>query len=736
MAGALMAAALCVPVLPGAPPPATAQQRDRGEPATINAQTLQFDRPANMAYGEGEVVVRYQDATLTADKVRFNMQTKEAWAEGNVRLHRPNEEWIAPSLYYNFETGNLVTERVRGFVDPLHVGAASIRQADDREHYAFTQGTLTTCDYDEPHFRLQATHGEIWPGDRIVAYNVTARVGNVPVFWVPMLIWSLSGDEPPLVVSVGYSSASGFMALTSTWWRFGENLKLVVHLDGRTRRGVGSGADLKYRLGGDGRGEVRGYYAYDNRPNDSRDIAAGRDNPNHRYRAQWRHNQEVSETLSLKVNLNKLSDPDIIEDYFSEEFRLDREPESVADLTQRGPNHTLSLLVRPQFNDFFAEVERLPEVKWSVNRLRLAHTPLFYEGESSAGYYKNQPRDERLAADRAEPAFEGEAVRFDTFHQLLSPHTLFGWWAVVPRAGVRYTYYTKAPETAPDDQEVRRLVFNAGMETSFKASRTWNDVGHKRLQIDGLRHIVEPFANYQWVPEPNLTGDELFQFDTVRTVRLASGEQLALTRYSPLDFPAFNTIDAIERQNLVRFGLRQKLQTRRAQGPWDLVEVEGWTDYRIERDSGQREFSDLFGTVRLRPFEWIAADAFARYDLDQGILREFNSALGLAGGDRWSLSVGTRFIRDDSHVVNARLAVRLSRHWLAETQHRVDIRDGEWEEQQYALRQETHDWYLTYGFRYRSQRVRDDELSVFFAVTLKAYPSLTTGSRIDLATAN
>ena len=70
-------------------------------------------------------------------------------------------------------------------------------------------------------------------------------------------------------------------------------------------------------------------------------------------------------------------------------------------------------------------------------------------------------------------------------------------------------------------------------------------------------------------------------------------------------------------------------------------------------------------------------------------------------------------------------AYKLSRHWTAHLYERVDAQDGTWEEQEYTLRQETHDWYITYGFRYLEQRNRRKhahEMTAFFSLTLKAYP--------------
>jgi O-methyltransferase involved in polyketide biosynthesis len=60
--------------------------------------------------------------------------------------------------------------------------------------------------------------------------------------------------------------------------------------------------------------------------------------------------------------------------------------------------------------------------------------------------------------------------------------------------------------------------------------------------------------------------------------------------------------------------------------------------------------------------------------------------------------------------------------------------DGQWEEQDYGLRQELHDWFIEYGFRYRSERTRRDEMAVYFSVTLKAFPGVSLGvNRLDLA---
>lgn len=697
---------------------AAARADARGAPATIDADKLSFEQGNNIARGEGNVVVRYRDVVICADRAWLNLQTQEAWAEGNVCISRPGNHWVMPSAYYNFGDDAFRAPEVRGQFDKAYVRATDIAPAGTNL-YRTARATVTTCDYDQPHYRVEATHTKIWPGDRVVLYNVTFRLGNVPVFWLPVLVWPLSGEQSPFTIRLGHTSEWGAYVLTGTRWRLTERITATAHLDYRSERGFGFGPDLEYRSR-TAESLLRGYYLHDQQPVEPEDAGKGIDAD--RWRVQWQHKQAVYPDLSLTVQLNKLSDPDVLDDFFPREFRMDREPQSVADLTHRGENHTLSLLVRPQLNDYFAEVERLPEVKWVMPRTRLWRTPLFYAGESSAGYYSNH------RGQTGDATFSGATMRLDTFHQVLIPHTLAGWLSVVPRAAIRYSYYDDAPLTAADTSEVRRVVYDLGVETSLKLSRTWPDARCRWLQINGLRHIVQPYANYLWIPEPNVPAAELFQFDSPRFVTLANGERLLVSRYEPLDFPARTTSDRIDREHVVRFGLAQRLQTRRAGQPWDLVEVDGWTDYRIQHEPGEDDFSDFFGRLQLRPARWLTLSADTRLNLPEGELRELNTAVALRGADRWALRIGTRFLQDDSHLVAAHWVCRLWRGWTIQAAQRYDFEDDFWEEQSVALQQETHDWLITYGVRRKGNREGADDWRVVVAVTLKAYPQFHLGT--------
>ena len=65
-----------------------------------------------------------------------------------------------------------------------------------------------------------------------------------------------------------------------------------------------------------------------------------------------------------------------------------------------------------------------------------------------------------------------------------------------------------------------------------------------------MRHIIQPSVNYVYVPDPNVRPSELPQFDT----------EIPSLRLLPINFPDYNSIDAIDSQSVLRLVLSQGLR--------------------------------------------------------------------------------------------------------------------------------------------------------------------------------
>ena len=57
---------------------------------------------------------------------------------------------------------------------------------------------------------------------------------------------------------------------------------------------------------------------------------------------------------------------------------------------------------------------------------------------------------------------------------------------------------------------VKGLAAEAGIELSYQCYRTWHDLRNDSLGVDGLRHIVQPYLNYTYMPEPNQDKENLY----------------------------------------------------------------------------------------------------------------------------------------------------------------------------------------------------------------------------------
>src|SRR5690606_24845396 len=149
-----------------------------------------------------------------------------------------------------------------------------------------------------------------------------------------------------------------------------------------------------------------------------------------------------------------------------------------------------------------------------------------------------------------------------------------------------------------------RAVFNAGAEVSFKAHRVWHNARSRFWDVTGLRHIIEPSINYAWTPEPDARPLDLPQFDS----------ELPSLRPLPVMYPDYNAIDSIDSQNVLRLGMRNKLQTRRDGLVEDIVDWVVITDWRLDPRRGQGDFSDIYSEADFKPFRWLTLSSEVRFD--------------------------------------------------------------------------------------------------------------------------
>lgn len=665
----------------------------------------------------GEFTVRFKDAVLTAARGTINTNTGDVMVEGAVHLQREDQVWRGNRILYNLHTGEIQTETFRTGRAPLFAAGEGLRADTTNNTYTATNSFVTTDDVAEPGFRVRAKRLTIVPGKYFVAKHALLYFGDVPVFYVPYYRRHFDREQNNFAFTPGYRSIHGPYLLGAYNWYWEERLYGTLHADYRLKRGFGVGPDAFYDAGVLGRGAFKYYYLQDDDPGflSPTNTIPIRDD---RYRLSFTHRVDIATNLTAKAVVRKQSDPFMTRDFFESEYHDNTQPTTFLEVNRVWPSFSLSALARPQVNDFFQTVERLPDVKLSGIRQQLGVSPFYYEGESSLGYLRQRFFDGSISNDYA-------ALRADSFHQLLLPQTFFGWLNVTPRVGGRFTHYGESEGVGTTMTERDRWVFNTGSEVSFKASRVWNGAHNKLLEVDGLRHILQPSFNYVYVPRPDRQPPELPQFDY----------ELPSLRLLPIDFPDYNSIDSIDSQNVLRLGLRNKLQTKRADGVENLINWALYTDWRIRPRSDQTDFADVYSDLDFKPRSWITLTSETRYDVENDRWREANHMLTLEPNSSWSWSAGHRYLRDDpalgidsgNNLFFSTFYYRFNENWGTRVHHRYEARDGTLEEQSYTLYRDFRSWTGAVTFRVRDNRIGPNDYSVGVTFSLKAIPRFKLG---------
>jgi LPS-assembly protein len=724
---------------------AAAIDTPKNQPVEITS-TGETNYENGLATARDNVAIHIGDTDIYSDFAQYNSRTHEVLVEGHVRIYRDVNLYLGERAIYNIETKQIRSAEMQTEYFPYFVSGAKVSSISDNG-YLVENGNFTTHDSPNPDFHLRARTIRVYENDHVVFQNVTFYVRSVPIFWWPYVYQSLN-DAFSFSVSPAFLSSWGPSLLTQVTFPIRENIKGRLRLDYRVRRGVAVGFDSDVEYGKDNSSwaNIKTYYLQDQNPLLNRTSVPRGTIGTGRYRVTVEDHTNFTEDIYGIVDITKLSDAFVMQDFYHSEFRIDPVPDSVIAVTKTNPFYTLTAIGRFQANSFFEQTERLPEVVLDIKRHALFGGPIFYEGESGiADLHRNFARGS---------GFEDyETVRADSFHQLLYPNTYFGWLSIVPRAGFRATYYNKSRDLGntifePSDNplvpdfllpdpthdmpiinggDTYRTVVNAGVESSFKISREWEDAQSRALGLDGLRHVIQPFTNLSWVSNSGPDPKEVLQFD-----RFEPSTQLR-----PIDFPQFTSIDSIDRWTVWRAGVRNRLQTRRDDLTVSWLDLETYLDVNIDNPYDRTQFSNLFNKLRFTPLPWASLVINSQVPaFDQGFT-EVNSNVVIQPIANLDVSLGHRYLNENPFFSHSSLFVvggyyRLNDNWGVALQEQYEATTGILEQQRYSIYRDLTSWVASLG-----AVIRDNEgvkeYGVLLTFTLKAFPKFGFDLNFDPA---
>lgn len=765
VAGGISADGQDVPVISTTPPSAK-------DSSTVVIQTGPGGRNTYMgqiATADVDVVLRYKDSVIFADHLIYDRSTKVATANGNVRIFSGQKVYRGDSITYNLDTKAITSSSFYGEEFPKFIAGKQVT-TPEFNHYRLTNASFTTSNREKPSFHMEASTVEYRPNDEVVLKNVVFYIGDVPILYFPIFVQSLTDSRPAYQFEIGNSGQFGPFIDNKYNWVANDKMRGTVEFDAREKRGYAGGLDVQYFPSLNSDILLKSYYAQDNLYSKSYNGIANGDPQNgnvydgvpydNRYRVAYQHHLQFGPDFSSIADLNLWSDPWITRDFFAGEYQQENQPANFVSLNQYNPNFTISLLASPQVNPFFETVERLPEFMIESKQQKIFGSPVEYSSQSSVVNFERHFADTNTFAapndyiynsfptatayDYYHPGTQNyqyntnqlnnySAYRYDTYHEFSYPQQYFNFLSLTPRIGGRFTYYSDdnrdINDTVNNNAESHDLVHNGvarfagdvGLEGDFKISRTWLDVRDPNLGIDGIRHVVEPYFNAQYAPEPTVTPNEIRGFDN----------RLYSTQLQPINWTAYNSIDSIDKQEVVRFGAQNKIQTKRDGVNYDLVDWNTYADadfaHNFSASTPNSTMSNLFNDFYVRPTPQFQFHSFSALDISGGSYNEIDNDIIWSPDPSLQFTLGDHYINHSFLFANSNNAVidifyRMNEHWQFESQQQFEAETGRLQLQQYTITRDLDAWQLAVTFSDSEINNGHSDQAIFFSLTLKAFP--------------
>jgi len=663
--------------------------QEAAAPVEVNGDQVQYLAAENKVIATGNVIVKRQGVTLYCDRIEFDRAKNIGIAEGNVVLEREGSRLTGDKMLYNFDTmkGDFVDARITS--KPFYGGGKKIDKVGDN-HIILHNGYITTCDLDEPHFKLRAPKVDIYQGDKAIARRMTFVVGKVPILFIPRYTQDLRQKKPVIVFTPGYDKQWGMFILSQYRYFINENATATLHLDYRSRKGLGEGADFDYDSEKFGNGLMRIYYTQERDTDDKYFFQRAFTDPTRatiereRFKGEWRHKWDIDDRTSAIWQYYKLSDGDFLKDYFEREYENDTNPPTYFLLTRGLSQGTLSLRGDVRVNRFTSAINRLPELNYTLSSFPLGESGFYFQNVST---YSNLAR-----LEAAPMANRYETMRLDTDNEISYPFKI-KFFELRPFVGGRETFYTKTLDKA--DNNTIRGIFRTGSDVSTKFFRVY-DVKTNALgmNINRLRHVVTPSVAYFYTHEPTLPSSKLVQFDG---------------------------IDQQANSHGMIFGFENKLQTKRNGQSVDLLRLLLASDFYLKEDSRKGGFNNVRSDMDFKPNDYLTLYSQAYYDTIEEHLSSANFDLYFNDpGNRWYASIGKRYDREVDDQITTELGYRLNQKWFFRVYQRFDVDRGISKEQEYSFTRDMHEWELKASFNHKAT----DGDEVWLVFTLKEFPDL------------
>ncbi len=275
----------------------------------------------------GDVVLRSGAIILSAQKAEYNLKTKIAKVSGGILLETGEDTLNGESGTFDFinQTGIINSASVFMSENNFNIKGGRIEKYGDNS-YLITDFKLTTCDGDAPEWSITGSEIKVTLEGYGKLRNGTFRVKEIPVAYVPYLLFPAKTKRASgvLIPHAGFSSRNGMEVEVPVFWAISDSTDMTFYERYMTDRGLMQGLEVRYVSGIDS----KGYFNFDilsdridkkdmNDP-DQFELSPYERTNSGRYWLRGRIDQEFPSGITARLDADVVSDQDYLK-----EFKID-----------------------------------------------------------------------------------------------------------------------------------------------------------------------------------------------------------------------------------------------------------------------------------------------------------------------------------------------------------------------------------------------------------------------------
>ncbi len=183
------------------------QQQD--VPLTIEGDDLFLNDATGEVQASGNVIVTKAADVLMTEELRGNTKANEVWIDGVATILQADTrtKLTGQRVSYNYSTKTGHMDEMAGLVGAERLKGKMIDLYPQK--LVAHEASMTRCPAKVPDYHISASKVEIWPGNKLIAYDAKVWIRNTVIYSIAKYQRSLSENEKSELPRIDYSNGDG-----------------------------------------------------------------------------------------------------------------------------------------------------------------------------------------------------------------------------------------------------------------------------------------------------------------------------------------------------------------------------------------------------------------------------------------------------------------------------------------------------------------------------------------------